>query len=34
MSRFMGDYTPMVTLDVEHRLEQAEKQEAIRSLIK
>lgn len=28
MSRFMGDYTPMVTLDVEHRLEQAEKQEA------
>lgn len=28
MSKFMGDYTPMVTLDVEHRLEQAEKQEA------
>jgi len=28
MTRFMGDYTPMVTLDVEHRLEQAEKQEA------
>lgn len=28
MARFMGDYTPMVTLDVEHRLEQAEKQEA------
>ena len=28
MLRFMGDYTPMVTLDVEHRLEQAEKQEA------
>ena len=28
MSRFMGDYTPMVTLDVERKLEQAEKQEA------
>lgn len=28
LSKFMGDYTPMVTLDVEHRLEQAEKQEA------
>ena len=28
MSRFMGDYTPMVTLDVEHKLEMAEKQEA------
>ena len=28
MTRFMGEYTPMVTLDVEHRLEQAEKQEA------
>jgi len=28
MAAFMGDYTPMVTLDVEHRLEQAEKQEA------
>ena len=28
MSRFMGEYTPMVTLDVEHKLEQAEKQEA------
>ena len=28
MSKFMGDYTPMVELDVEHRLEQAEKQEA------
>ena len=28
MQRFMGEYTPMVTLDVEHRLEMAEKQEA------
>jgi len=28
MNRFMGEYTPMVTLDVEHRLEMAEKQEA------
>ena len=28
MTKFMGDYTPMVTLDVEHRLEMAEKQEA------
>lgn len=28
MSKFMGEYTPMVTLDVEHRLEMAEKQEA------
>ena len=28
MTKFMGDYTPMVELDVEHRLEQAEKQEA------
>ena len=28
MKRFMGEYTPMVTLDVEHRLEAAEKQEA------
>lgn len=28
MKRFMGEYTPMVTLDVEHRLEMAEKQEA------
>ena len=28
MSRFMGDYTPMVTLDIERKLEQAEKQEA------
>ena len=28
MTRFMGEYTPMVTLDVEHKLEQAEKQEA------
>jgi hypothetical protein len=28
MSKFMGEYTPMVTLDVEHRLQQAEKQEA------
>lgn len=28
MSKFMGDYTPMVTLDVQQKLEQAEKQEA------
>lgn len=28
MTKFMGDYTPMVTLDVEHRLQMAEKQEA------
>lgn len=28
MTKFMGDYTPMVTLDVEQKLEQAEKQEA------
>ena len=28
MTRFMGDYSPMVTLDVQHKLEQAEKQEA------
>jgi len=28
MARFIGDYTPMVTLDVQARLEQSEKQEA------
>ena len=28
MARFRGEYTPMVTLDVQARLEQAEKQEA------
>jgi len=28
MTKFMGDYTPMVTLDVERKLEQAEKQDA------
>ena len=28
MTRFRGEYTPMVTLDVQARLEQAEKQEA------
>lgn len=28
MAKFMGEYTPMVTLDVEKKLEQAEKQEA------
>ena len=28
MTRFKGEYTPMVTLDVQARLEQAEKQEA------
>ena len=28
MTKFMGDYTPMVTLDVQQKLEQAEKQEA------
>lgn len=28
IGQFMGDYTPMVTLDVQHKLEQAEKQEA------
>ena len=28
MARFVGDYTPMVTLDVQARLEQSEKQEA------
>jgi hypothetical protein len=28
MTRFMGDYTPMVTLDIQKKLEQAEQQEA------
>ena len=28
IDQFVGEYTPMVTLDVEHKLEQAEKQEA------
>ena len=28
MSKFMGEYTPMVSLDVEKKLEQAEKQDA------
>lgn len=28
MAKFMGEYTPMVTLDVEKKLEQAEKQDA------
>ena len=28
MARFTGEYTPMVTLDVQARLEQSEKQEA------
>lgn len=31
MSRFMGDYTPMVTLDIQKKLEQAEQQEAYAS---